>query len=169
MNCTRCGLSKISHKTVIGRGDINKARFLFLSETPGFASETLGKAFVGEDALLVFKILERLNIDIEDCFFISIVLCRASDIKNGITRDPTAEEIFACIPNIERTIKLMDIQAVIFMGPVAEKYYKKRFTGIPWVTITAPSLLAKKGGLCCSLTLDNINKLERFFDDNRTL
>lgn len=159
LNCRRCKLSAFRSHVVIGRGDFTSARFLLIGEGPGVSEDVLASAFVGEAGKLLDEILIRSGIDTTVCFFTNVVLCRPCNFRNDINRAPMNDEAFACLHNIMQIIGAMrKVEKVIFVGKIAESYYKRRLQGFDKISIA----LLKGGGRAHPGYQDAINTLSDF-------
>ena len=164
-NCTRCSLRKTRVKVVPGRGDASIASLLFIGEAPGISEDMLGKAFIGEAGRFLDTMLNQAGIPGYTCFFTNTILCRPCDKRSGPNREPTKEEIFACLPCVMEIIATIAIAGVVFVGAIANKYYWNRFSGCHKLHITHPSALLQIGGKSSSLYRDNVNKLQNFYNE----
>lgn len=163
MNCVRCELSGRRVQIVQGRGN-REARILVIGEAPGKSEDVLGHAFIGESGKLLDALLRRAGIPVDECYFTNCVLCRPCDRFGGENREPTKEEILACLPNVLSIIELLgNVGGTILAGKVAERWFKKRAIG-QVITITHPSALLRAGGTASSMYRDNLNKLRAFYE-----
>jgi uracil-DNA glycosylase len=127
----------------------------------------LGKCFIGSSGKLLDQIISRAKIPDIVCYFTNTVLCRPCNSKSEGNREPSQEEVFACMPNVKEVIDAAEyIQMIVLVGLIAKKYYASRFKGMPILEITHPAAILRKGGAQSSLFYDNVRKLERFWHDN---
>jgi uracil-DNA glycosylase family 4 len=165
-NCTRCHLSQYRSHVVTGRGDPKTARILLIGEAPGLSEDVLGKAFIGDSGKFLDEILQRAGVPLDMCFFTNTVLCRPCDGMGKDNREPSKEEAFSCLPNVIKIIETAKrIEYVIFVGRIAETYYKSRFKNITSFYIMHPSAILQKGGKTSSLFIDVINILKNRLAD----
>lgn len=112
--CTRCKLSDTRKNLVFGEGSPN-ARIIFLGEGPGRDEDLEGRPFVGKAGELLTRIIERgMGIKREDVFIGNVVKCRPPG-----NRDPEPDEISACLPFLEKQIRLIGPQVICTLGRVA--------------------------------------------------
>lgn len=166
--CRACPLHKYRRNIVIGRGTI-PAEILFMGEAPGESEDILGEAFVGRSGRLLDKMLWDALLDIYngtndyriDYFIVNTILCRPTDCKGGTNRQPKKEEVCKCAENIMTIYKAVKPKIVIFIGKVAEKYYKDEF---PYTeSIQHPAYLLRGGGEAHPNYRMNVRKLSEIF------
>lgn len=151
--CYQCGLYATRRGIVIGKGSV-PADILFIGEAPGKSEDVLGVPFVGASGKLLDELLEEarklavVNNNIEtrnvSYYVTNTVLCRPTDSKGGDNREPLPVEVAACAHNIMNIYKCISPKIVIFVGKVAQKYYKKEFTVN--ASIMHPSFILRQGG-----------------------
>jgi DNA polymerase len=164
MNCERCNLQYTRVHVVRGRGNYD-AKILVIGEAPGRSEDVLGKAFIGESGKFLDSLLQRAGVAVDDCFFTNCVLCRPCDELGGENREPTKDEILACLPNVLSVMEaLRNIAGTVLAGKVAEKWFRKRAIG-RMVAITHPSALLRSGGTASPIYRDNLNKLREFCEN----
>ena len=155
--CQSCPLSKTRRSVVLGRGDY-PAKYLFIGEGPGRSEDLLGLAFVGEAGKLMDRMLHDARIDKTDCLFTNTVLCHPTDQTGGDNREPRPDEVIQCMENVLYIADISQAKAVVFVGLVAQKYFKKSFpTG---VLIQHPAFLLGTGGNHSPYYVKNIHTLE---------
>lgn len=116
--CTACGLCQGRAHTVFGRGD-QRATWLFVGEGPGYFEDQQGQPFVGAAGRLLGNIQRALGIEaLEHSYIANVVKCRARDAADK-DRPPTAEEIAACLPYLERQIALIEPKIIVALGKTA--------------------------------------------------
>jgi uracil-DNA glycosylase len=76
----------------------------------------------------------------------------------GPNREPDKEEVFACLPNIDYLIKVIQPEKIILIGDIASSYYKKEFPDA--TIIMQPSTLEKKGGTNAPSYLHNVRLIQ---------
>ncbi len=109
--CTACALCRERKQAVLGVGD-ESAGWLFVGEAPGAEEDERGEPFVGQagqllDAMLAAIGLERGN----DVYIANAVKCRPPD-----NHSPTAEEMAACRPYLERQVALLKPRLIVALG-----------------------------------------------------
>lgn len=116
--CTQCGLCKSRTQTVFGVGD-QKARWLFVGEGPGRNEDFQGLPFVGPAGKLLDNMFAAMGLKRgENTYIANIVKCRPSDASKR-DRPPSAEEIDACMPYLERQIALIKPTIIVALGKTA--------------------------------------------------
>lgn len=116
-DCRRCPRANARHKIVVGRGNPSAA-IMIISERPGENEDMRGLAFVGRAGELLDKIMAAIQLDTNrDTLITNVVKCIA-----GEDRAPTAEEVTACEPFLQRQIELVKPKVIILLGAVAYKY-----------------------------------------------
>lgn len=164
----------------MGRGDY-PAPILFIGEAPGKSEDVLGKAFVGKSGKLLDDIIQEAwqavvsenyypneaRVPLPNIYITNTVGCRPSDKLGGENREPTEEEVLACIPRMEHIITCVKPVVVIFIGKFAFKYYRKRFP--EHFHIYHPSYLLRGGGKAhpeYGITVRKLAEAFKYYDDN---
>lgn len=162
-NCTRCHLCNYRSHIVEGRGNPFSARILLLGEAPGLSEDVLGKAFIGESGKLLDDMLKQASINVDTCFFTNTVLCRPCNGRSDhVIRPPAKEEVLACLPNVTKIIEsIKHIEIVVFVGRVAESFYRIRLQGFTSMYLTHPSHILKNGGKGSSSHAEALNALRK--------
>lgn len=116
--CTRCGLCRGRTNTVFGVGD-QQAKWMFVGEGPGRNEDLRGEPFIGPAGQLLDNMLLAIGLRRGDNAYITnIVKCRAVDV-DGRDRRPTADEIAACMPYLQRQIALIKPAIIVALGKTA--------------------------------------------------
>jgi DNA polymerase len=116
--CSRCGLCQGRTHAVPGVGD-HKARWLFVGEGPGRQEDAQGEPFVGPAGKLLDNMLRALGLNRGTHTYIAnIVKCRPVG-ADGRDRPPTADEVAACLPYLERQIDLIQPDVIVALGQTA--------------------------------------------------
>ncbi len=95
---------------VPGEGD-PEADIMFVGEAPGAQEDREGRPFVGASGKFLGEMLELIGLRREDVFITNIVKFRPPD-----NRDPSKEEIAACLPYLIEQIKVIRPKLVVFLG-----------------------------------------------------
>ena len=95
---------------VPGEGD-PAADIMFVGEAPGAQEDREGRPFVGASGKFLGEMLELIGLQREDVFITNIVKFRPPD-----NRDPSKEEIAACLPYLIEQIKVIRPKLVVFLG-----------------------------------------------------
>jgi uracil-DNA glycosylase len=116
--CVRCGLCRGRTQTVFGVGD-PQAKWLFVGEGPGRNEDLRGEPFVGPAGKLLDNMLLAMGLRRgENAYIANIVKCRPTG-DDGRDRPPSAEEIAACMPYLQRQIALIQPAIIIALGKTA--------------------------------------------------
>lgn len=116
--CTRCGLCHGREHTVFGVGD-ERAKWLFIGEGPGRVEDQQGEPFVGPAGKLLDNMLAAMGVRRgENAYIANIVKCRPTD-DNGRDRPPSAQEVAACLPYLQRQIALIQPTVLVALGKTA--------------------------------------------------
>lgn len=125
-NCTRCRLSQTRKFTVPGEGVTKGILILVVGEGPGADEDSSGKPFVGKAGQLLDKMLAAIELSRNDnCFITNIVKCRPPQ-----NREPTPDEITACIPYLEQQIALLKPTIILSLGRSASQTLLQTKEGI---------------------------------------
>ena len=95
---------------VPGEGD-PKAVIMFVGEASGAQEDKLGRPFVGASGKFLGEMLESVGMTREQVFITNIVKFRPPE-----NRDPSKEEIQACLPYLIEQIKVIRPKLVVFLG-----------------------------------------------------
>lgn len=116
--CVKCDLCKGRTNTVFGVG-ARHAKWLFVGEGPGRNEDLQGEPFIGAAGKLLDNMLAAMDLKRGvNAFIANIVKCRPTD-GNGRDRPPSAEEVAACIPYLERQIALIQPTVIVALGKTA--------------------------------------------------
>ena len=116
--CVRCGLCRGRTQTVFGVGD-PQAKWLFVGEGPGRNEDLRGEPFVGPAGKLLDNMLLAMGLRRgENAYIANIVKCRPTG-DDGRDRPPSAEEIAACLPYLQRQIALIQPAIIVALGKTA--------------------------------------------------
>lgn len=105
-----CGLKATATNTVIARGN-PQAPLMIVGEAPGRDEDAQGLPFVGESGQLLDKMLKAIGRDESNVYISNMLFWRPPG-----NRDPSAEEIVACRPFIERLIELVQPKVLVCTG-----------------------------------------------------
>lgn len=112
-DCTRCGLHEGRTRILFGSGPAT-ASVLIVGEWPNRIEDAEGLLFSGEDGGLLKKMLQAIQVDINDVYLTTIVKCRASE-----ENPPQKEHIAACRPFLLSQIDVVAPRVILTMGPLA--------------------------------------------------
>jgi uracil-DNA glycosylase len=120
-DCTKCPLHKSRNKFVFGVGNPD-ADVLVVGEGPGAEEDKQGEPFVGRAGKLLNDILKAINFKREEVYIANIVKSRPPG-----NRTPTAEEMDACFPYLNKQIELIKPKFILALGlTAAQGLLKKR-------------------------------------------
>lgn len=115
-SCTRCTLCRERGAAVPGRG-ADSAPWLVLATAPNADDEAQGRPLAGAPGQLLDNMLKAINVAPQaQAYVTTLVKCRPQG-----DRAPTAEELAACRPYLERELALAGSRAVITLGHTAAK------------------------------------------------
>ncbi|MCH8139335.1 MAG: uracil-DNA glycosylase, partial [Proteobacteria bacterium] len=109
---------------VMGVGDPN-ADLVIIGEAPGADEDRTGEPFTGRAGQLLNKILAAIHFERQDVYITNILFWRPPGNRN-----PTAGEVAACLPFIERLIELVDPAVLVMVGGTAAKTLLGQSDGI---------------------------------------
>lgn len=115
-SCVKCELSKTRTNVVFGKGNL-KAEILIIGEAPGEKEDLQGFPFVGKAGHDLDKVLNEINLNIDDVYITNILKCRPP--KN---RDPKPEEIEKCTPYLVEQIKIIKPKIICTLGNFSTKF-----------------------------------------------
>jgi uracil-DNA glycosylase family 4 len=111
--CRRCGLAAQRAQVVFSSGD-PRSTLLLVGEAPGVEEDALGEPFVGKAGRLLDKMLEAIELGRQDVCVTNVVKCRPPG-----NRDPSPEEIKACLPILGHQLDLLQPALICALGRVA--------------------------------------------------
>lgn len=113
-NCSACGLCKQRKQAVVGVGAMD-APWLFIGEGPGAEEDQQGEPFVGQAGKLLDAMLQAAGLARgRDVYIANVVKCRPPG-----NRTPTADEVMACAPFLDRQIDLIKPKLIVALGKTA--------------------------------------------------
>ncbi|MEM0499393.1 MAG: uracil-DNA glycosylase [Methanothrix sp.] len=115
MRCERCRLSQTRRNAVPGEGPAD-ARIMMIGEAPGAAEDLAGRPFVGRAGAILNRALGLAGLNRGEIFITNIVKCRPPG-----NRQPSGEEIRACMPYLRKQIEIIGPSAVCLLGNVPAK------------------------------------------------
>lgn len=111
--CKKCLLWKSRKNTVPGEGPVN-AKIIIVGQAPGVEEDKTGRPFVGRAGKFLNQLLKIAGVKRKKVFITSPIKCFPP--KN---RKPTKKEIKACLPYLEKQIKIINPQKFILLGEIA--------------------------------------------------
>jgi len=119
-SCTRCGLCATRRQAVPGRG-APKATWMAIAAAPSAADEDAGQTISGEAGQLLDNMLKAVALSTEsNAYITTLVKCRPQT-EDGADRLPSAEEVMACRPFLEREMALSGATMSLTLGQLAAK------------------------------------------------
>jgi DNA polymerase len=150
-SCTRCDLCHSRKAAVPGRGDAN-AQWLVLGTAPTAADEDQQRSIAADPGQLLDNMLKAIGVATdEDAYVTTLVKCRPTT-ADGADRLPTADELSACRPYLERELELAGTRIILTLGHTAGKGLLGgaargkvlRYDGIPTIATYHPADLLRK-------------------------
>lgn len=117
-----CELKDNATNMVFGKGDVD-AKILFIGEAPGEQEDLQGIPFVGRAGKELDKLLNSINLSIDDVYIANILKYRPP--KN---RDPNREEIEKHTPYLIEQIKIIKPKIIITLGNYSTKFVLAGFS-----------------------------------------
>ena len=155
--CRACGLCETRRQTVFGMSH-PQAQLMVVGEAPGEQEDSSGEPFVGPAGQLLDRMLAALGLTRAEAapgrqvFIANTLKCRPPRNRN-----PTAEELAACQPFLERQVALVQPQVILAMGkfavqtllgsdaPVGKlRGQVHRWRGVPLVVTYHPAYLLRQ-------------------------
>lgn len=119
-----CSLKTTAKNTCVYRG-AEKARLMIIGEAPGRDEDLAGKPFVGRAGQLLDKMLASIGLDENHVHITNIVYWRPPG-----NRTPTPHEAEVCRPFLERQVRLVEPDFLVFLGGAAAKNLLNTTSGI---------------------------------------
>jgi DNA polymerase len=158
--CTRCGACRDGRKPVYGAG-AREARWFVAAGAATTQDEAAGEPLAGDAGKLLDNMLAAVDLSRErDVYVTNLVKCRPASAKGG-DRAPTADEVAACRPYLERELALSGASTMLTLGqiaangllgkPLQEPLAGARgevheMNGVPLVATLHPGELLRRGG-----------------------
>ncbi len=145
--CRRCPLGASRLNAVPGVGS-PEAKVVFIGEGPGYQEDRKGEPFVGPAGQLLDKILASISLSRQTVYIANAVKCHPmKDASNpdlrGNDRPPAPEEVQACLPYLQRQLRVISPRIIVALGasalralvPQTEGLMKVRGT---WLSYSLP-------------------------------
>ncbi len=175
LRCERCRLAAGRKRTVFGEG-VPKPDVLVVGEGPGAEEDAQGRAFVGPAGKLLDRMLASVGLDRDrNCYIANIVKCRPP-----MNRDPAPDEREACLPYLERQIRLLRPRIILALGRTAAQTLLetsegitrlrgrfREYRGIPLLATYHPSALLRDESLKRP-AWEDLKKLRAFLDGGKS-
>jgi len=154
-SCGKCRLCEERRAAVFGVGPASPI-VLVVGEGPGAEEDSTGLPFVGPAGKLLDKMLASIGLSRDkNCYIANVVKCRPPQ-----NRDPSPDEVAACMPYLEAQIALLSPAFILCLGRVSaraltgseEGITRLRgrwlaFGGIPLIATYHPSALLRDPSL----------------------
>lgn len=114
LKCTRCSLHRSRTQGVFGVGN-RQAHWLVIGEAPGAEEDRLGEPFVGRAGQLLDEMLRAIGLSRATNVYIANVL----KSRPPGNRQPSPEEVAACLPYLKRQIALLKPRLMLAVGRTA--------------------------------------------------
>ena len=119
-----CPLKETATNTVFADGN-PQARVMIIGEGPGAEEDRRGLPFVGPSGQLLDRMLACIGLDRQTVYITNVLFWRPPG-----NRTPTAGEISACLPFVERHIELAEPDYLLLVGGMSAKTLLARTEGI---------------------------------------
>ncbi len=119
-----CPLKATAMNLVLADGNPG-ARIMLVGEGPGAEEDRKGLPFVGASGQLLDRMLACVGLDREQVYITNMLFWRPPG-----NRTPTASEIAACLPFVERHIELVNPDYLMLIGGMSAKTLLGRNEGI---------------------------------------
>ncbi len=119
-----CPLKQTAMNLVFADGN-PQANVMVIGEGPGAQEDRQGLPFVGVSGQLLDRMLGCVGLDRTTAYITNVLFWRPPG-----NRTPTASEIAACLPFVERHIELVDPDYLLFVGGISAKTLLGRSEGI---------------------------------------
>ena len=119
-DCQGCPLFQNATQTVFGQGR-RDARIFLVGEQPGNDEDRQGKPFVGPAGRILDEALAAASIDRADAYVTNVVRHFKWEAKGKrrMHKKPSAREIAACLPWLEKEIELIKPEILVCLGATA--------------------------------------------------
>jgi len=119
-----CPLKRTATNLVFADGN-PEARIMLIGEAPGADEDRLGRPFVGVSGQLLDRMLACIGLDRRSTYISNVIFWRPPG-----NRPPTAAEVAACLPFVERLIELVSPEVLVLLGAAAAQTLLVRTDGI---------------------------------------
>jgi DNA polymerase len=123
-NFEGCGLKATASNLVFADGN-PAAPLMLIGEAPGGDEDRQGRPFVGVSGQLLDRMLASIGLDRDACYITNMLPWRPPG-----NRQPTAAELAACLPFLQRHIALVAPRVLVFVGGTSAKTLLGKSEGI---------------------------------------
>jgi uracil-DNA glycosylase family protein len=120
--CQGCPLFRNATQTVFGKGG-RSARVFLVGEQPGHDEDLQGEPFVGPAGRILNEALAAVAIEPSDTYITNVVkhFKWIPKGKRRIHKKPSAREVAACLPWLEKEIELIKPKVLVCLGATASQ------------------------------------------------
>lgn len=97
-------------------GADGELKYLLIGEAPGFEEEKRGEPFVGESGRLLRPLLQKANIDINECLITNTTWCAPRAEPRGKIEKPKGPEGQHCLPHSLHYIRMYRPKVIVTLG-----------------------------------------------------
>jgi uracil-DNA glycosylase len=135
-----CHLRRTATKLVFGDGN-PMASMMVIGDAPGTEDDRSGVPFTGENGRMLDQMLSAIGISRTGDAAVSAYLTNAVLWRPPGNREPTKEEMLACLPILRRHIQLVNPKVILALGAIPFQILVNANEGIArargqWRTIT---------------------------------
>ena len=123
--CRRCRLHATRTRVVAGEGSVD-AVVMFIGEAPGRNEDLQGRPFVGRAGEVFDRLLSSIGLTRSEIYLCNILKCRPP-----ANRNPSPDEIAACIGSLDIQIATINPAIIAPMGNFAAAYILGKFLLAP--------------------------------------
>jgi uracil-DNA glycosylase family protein len=122
VGCRGCHLWRGANQTVFGEG-LKRSRVMLVGEQPGDKEDRAGRPFVGPAGRELDRGLEAAGIPRDDAYVTNVVKHFKFEERGNrrIHQTPKRFEIEACQPWLAEELRVVDPEALVFLGATAAK------------------------------------------------
>ena len=102
-----------------------ESQVMIIGEAPGAEEDRQGRPFVGAAGQLLDRMLAAIGLDLQSVYITNLLFWRPPGNRN-----PTAAEVAACLPFLERQVELVDPSHLLLLGASSVRTLLARQEGI---------------------------------------
>jgi uracil-DNA glycosylase family protein len=129
LTCPGCPNLDTRLQVVFGEGNV-QAKVVLVGQGPGVVEEQTGRPFAGPAGRLLDQALTEVGLEREQLWLTNVIKCRAVKSEKGrmVDRAPSAAELKACRPWLERELAILQPAIIVCIGvPSAKALIDKKF------------------------------------------
>lgn len=115
--CRKCPLRQTATQSVPGEGN-SDADVVFVGEGPGKDEDEQGRPFVGAAGKFLTELIESIGYKREDVYIANVIKHRPPG-----NRDPLPDELSACVPWLDKQIKIIEPKLIVTLGRYSMGYF----------------------------------------------